>query len=99
VCGFLPPDQLAALAGQFRTIINNRPDGEEAGQAPSVAFDKAARASGMSAAVFAGSGIAGAAVGSTPGKAMEGWSVAASGWLPPSGLSAARIADIDLRRA
>jgi sulfide:quinone oxidoreductase len=48
VCGFVPPDQLAALASQFRTIINSRPDGEEASQPPSAAFDQAARASGIS---------------------------------------------------
>ena len=35
VSPFVRPSELAALAGEFRTIVNNRPDGEEPGQEPS----------------------------------------------------------------
>ena len=47
VCAFVPPDQLAALAGKFRTIINHRRDGEEPGQPSSAEIEAAARQLGL----------------------------------------------------
>ena len=43
----LRPEEVAALAGRFRLIINNRPDGEEAGQPCGEEIAAAARASGI----------------------------------------------------
>ena len=43
VCSFVTPEELPALAGEFGTIINNRPDAEEAGQASSAELEAAAR--------------------------------------------------------
>ncbi len=44
----LTPDAIAAAkAAGIRTIINNRPDGEEAGQPASAALEAAARAHGL----------------------------------------------------
>jgi sulfide:quinone oxidoreductase len=44
----LAPDELAALAAQgFRSVINNRPDGEESGQPDSDALAAAAEAAGL----------------------------------------------------
>lgn len=47
VCAFVPPEKLAELAPRFRTIINNRPDGEEAGQPTSAEIENEARRLGM----------------------------------------------------
>lgn len=47
VSPFVSPDELPALAGEFATIINNRPDGEEPGQASSADFEAAARKAGI----------------------------------------------------
>lgn len=47
VSPFVSPDELSALAGEFATIINNRPDGEEPGQASSADFEAAARQAGI----------------------------------------------------
>lgn len=47
VSAFIQPRQLAGLGGRFRTIINNRPDGEEPGQASSAELEQAARAAGL----------------------------------------------------
>ena len=47
VCSFVSPDELPALAGQFGTIINNRPDSEEPGQATSAELEAAARKLGL----------------------------------------------------
>ena len=47
VCTFVSPDELPALAREFKTIINNRPDGEEPGQATSAELEKAARTAGL----------------------------------------------------
>jgi sulfide:quinone oxidoreductase len=47
VCSFVTPDELPALAGQFATLINNRPDAEEPGQTPSAEIERTARELGM----------------------------------------------------
>jgi uncharacterized protein (TIGR01244 family) len=47
VSTFLTPEELPALANEFRTIINNRPDGEEPGQATSAELESAARKLGV----------------------------------------------------
>lgn len=47
VAPFVPPGEVAALAGRYRTLINNRPDGEEPGQARSAEIEEAAHAAGM----------------------------------------------------
>ena len=47
VSPFIPPDRLQEEAGGFRTLINNRPDGEEPGQASSAEIAAAARALGI----------------------------------------------------
>lgn len=47
VCTFVSPDELPALAREFKTIINNRPDFEEPGQATSAELEEAARAAGL----------------------------------------------------
>lgn len=47
VCAFVPPDRLAELAPSFRTIINNRPDMEEAGQPDSAEIEAEARRLGL----------------------------------------------------
>ena len=47
VSSFVRPDELQALANEFRTIINNRPDAEEPGQASSGEFEAAARKAGL----------------------------------------------------
>lgn len=47
VCSFVSPDELPALAKQFRTIINNRPDAEEPGQPSSAELEAAARELGL----------------------------------------------------
>lgn len=47
VCAFVPPDALAQLAPKFRTIINNRPDGEEPGQPSSIEIEREARRLGL----------------------------------------------------
>ena len=47
VCTFVTPDELPALAREFRTIINNRPDGEEPGQPTSAEIEAAARKLGL----------------------------------------------------
>jgi uncharacterized protein (TIGR01244 family) len=43
----LQPDELASLAGRYRTLINNRPDGEEPGQPASAEMAEAAAAAGL----------------------------------------------------
>ena len=47
VCTFVTPEELPALAREFRTIINNRPDGEETGQSTSAEIEAAARKLGL----------------------------------------------------
>ncbi|HWI77013.1 MAG TPA: TIGR01244 family sulfur transferase [Sphingomicrobium sp.] len=47
VCGFIGPGALPALALQFGTLINNRPDGEEPGQPTSAELEDAARTLGL----------------------------------------------------
>ena len=47
VCSFVTPAELPELAKQFRTIINNRPDNEEPGQASSAELEEAAQALGL----------------------------------------------------
>lgn len=47
VCAFVPPDKLVDLAPTFRTIINNRPDGEEPGQPTSAEIEAEARRLGL----------------------------------------------------
>lgn len=47
VCSFVSPAELPAMTKQFRTIINNRPDGEEPGQATSAELEAAARRLGL----------------------------------------------------
>ena len=48
VAGQIQPGDVAAAAGQgIRTIINNRPDGEELGQPAGSAIADAARAAGL----------------------------------------------------
>jgi uncharacterized protein (TIGR01244 family) len=47
VAGQVAPDEVAALAGTIATIVNNRPDGEEAGQPPGAGIEAAARAAGL----------------------------------------------------
>ena len=47
VCTFVSPGELPALAREFKTIINNRPDGEEQGQATSAQLEEAARKAGL----------------------------------------------------
>lgn len=47
VCSFISPAELPALAKQFSTVINNRPDGEEPGQATSAELDATARRLGL----------------------------------------------------
>lgn len=41
------PEDAPALAGTFRTIVNNRPDGEEPGQPSSAELEAAVRKAGM----------------------------------------------------
>jgi uncharacterized protein (TIGR01244 family) len=43
----LQPEDLPALAGRFRLIVNNRPDGEETGQPCGEAIAAAAEAAGL----------------------------------------------------
>ena len=47
VAPFVSPDEVPALAGEFKTLINNRPDCEEPGQATSAEIEAAARAAGV----------------------------------------------------
>lgn len=47
VCSFVSPDELPALASHFGTIINNRPDSEEPGQATSAELEATARKLGL----------------------------------------------------
>ena len=47
VCAFVPPDRLAELAPQFRTVINNRPDREEPGQPNAAEIEAEARRLGL----------------------------------------------------
>ena len=48
ISGDVGPDDLAAIAAQgFRTIINNRPDGEAIDQPTSAAIEKAAHRLGL----------------------------------------------------
>lgn len=47
VCAFVPPEKLAELASEFRTIINNRPDAEEPGQPSSAEIEAEARRLGL----------------------------------------------------
>lgn len=47
VCAFVKPEEIAGLARDFRTIINNRPDCEEPGQASSAELEAAARRAGL----------------------------------------------------
>lgn len=47
VSAFVPPEEIPGLAGHFRTVINNRPDGEEPGQASSAQIEAAARGAGL----------------------------------------------------
>lgn len=47
VSAFVPPEKLADLAPQFRTIINNRPDAEEPGQPTSAEIEAEARRLGL----------------------------------------------------
>jgi len=47
VSSFRNPQQIAALGGTFRTIINNRPDGEEPGQPGSAELEAAATQAGL----------------------------------------------------
>ena len=48
VAGQIRPDDMEALkAGGVAMIVNNRPDGEEAGQPPSAEMEAAARAAGI----------------------------------------------------
>ena len=47
VCAFVPPEKFADLAPRFRTIVNNRPDAEEPGQACSAELEAEARRLGL----------------------------------------------------
>ena len=48
VAGQIAPEDIATAAAQgVRTIINNRPDGEQAGQPTSAEMEAAARAAGL----------------------------------------------------
>lgn len=47
VSSFVPPEQLAEVAAGFGTVINNRPDGEEPGQATSAQIGEAATRLGL----------------------------------------------------
>ena len=47
VCAFIPPEKLCELPPRFRTVINNRPDAEEPGQASSAAIETEARRLGL----------------------------------------------------
>ena len=47
VCAFVPPEKLADLAPNFRTVINNRPDAEEPGQPTSAEIEGEARRLGL----------------------------------------------------
>jgi len=48
VCGQIGEHQLAGIAADgYRSIICNRPDGEQAGQPTSLAIEAAARAAGL----------------------------------------------------
>jgi sulfide:quinone oxidoreductase len=47
VCSFVTPADLIDLAARFRTIVNNRPDAEEPGQAGSAEIEQAARKLGL----------------------------------------------------
>ena len=47
VCALVPPEKLAELASQFRTIINNRPDAEDPGQPSSAEIEAEARRLGL----------------------------------------------------
>ena len=47
VAGQIRPDDLETLAASFRTIVNNRPDGEEAGQPNSAQIEAEARRVGL----------------------------------------------------
>jgi sulfide:quinone oxidoreductase len=47
VAGQIQPEDMKALATTFRTIINNRPDGEEAGQPSSAEIEAEARRVGL----------------------------------------------------
>ena len=48
VSGQIRPEEMAALkAGGVTMIVNNRPDGEEPGQAPGAEIEAAARAAGL----------------------------------------------------
>jgi sulfide:quinone oxidoreductase len=47
VCAFVPPEKLADLAPNFRTIINNRPDAEEPGQPTSAEIEVEASRLGL----------------------------------------------------
>jgi sulfide:quinone oxidoreductase len=47
VAAQIHPEDLEALAATFRTIINNRPDGEEAGQPSSAEIEAEARRVGL----------------------------------------------------
>jgi uncharacterized protein (TIGR01244 family) len=47
VSPFVPADELAATTGNFATVINNRPDGEEPGQPPSAELEATAHRLGL----------------------------------------------------
>ena len=47
VCTFVAPADLPKFAGQFRTIVNARPDAEEPGQPSSSEIEHAARQLGL----------------------------------------------------
>lgn len=47
VCSFVTPEELPALAREFGTIINDRPDAEEPGQPSSAELEAAAREAGV----------------------------------------------------
>lgn len=47
VAAQITPEDLPELAAIFRTIVNNRPDGEEPGQPPSAEIEAVARHAGL----------------------------------------------------
>ena len=47
VAAQITPEDLPELAATFRTIVNNRPDGEEPGQPPSAEIEAVARHEGL----------------------------------------------------
>lgn len=47
VAGQIRPEEIPALAARFKTLVNNRPDGEEPGQPTHAELEAAARAAGV----------------------------------------------------